>query len=63
MEVIVLAAFPDYSPRHLGVAHLIIRAKRTNHSDEALENIHPKDSPWTGHVVNRVFKEDLGFLE
>lgn len=61
MEVIVLAAVPDH--RRLGVAHLTTTAKRTNHSDKALEDIHPKDSPWTGHGVNRVFKENLGFLE
>jgi hypothetical protein len=61
MEVILLAAVPDY--RHFSVANLITRAKRTDYSDQALENIHPEDSPWTGHGVNRTFKEDLGFLE
>lgn len=63
MEVIVLVAVPDYRHIWRRRAHLIMRAKRTNHSDKALENIHPKDRPWTGHPVNRVFEEDLGFLE
>jgi hypothetical protein len=61
MEVTVLAAVPG--KRNLGVARMATSAKRTHHTDKALKNIHPKDSPWTRHGVNRRFEQNLGFLE
>jgi hypothetical protein len=61
MEVTVLAAVPG--KRDFDVARMAMSPKRTHHTDKTLKNIHPKDSPWTRHGVNRRFEQNLGILE